>query len=116
MPLAAFKGCYMIETITLPEALTAIGDYAFQNCTSLNSISGEVGGECTIPRGVKTISQYTFQNCSSFTKLNLSAATVIENYPFNGCSNVADVGAYVIYSRNHENDSKPPEEQKTLQP
>ena len=29
---------------------------------------------------------------------------------------VALLGAYVIYSRNHETDSKPPEEQKTLQP
>ena len=105
VPIAAFKGCYMIEIITLPETLTSIGDYAFQDCSSLNSISGGMDGECSIPQGVITISQYAFQNCSSFTKLDLAAVTVVEDYAFNGCSNFVEVtggeltsiGAYAFY-------------------
>ena len=45
IPVAAFNGCDFIESITLPDTLTSIGSYAFQNCSKLTSIT--FGGDLT---------------------------------------------------------------------
>ncbi len=34
IPAAAFNGCSSIETISLPDCVETIGDYAFQNCSA----------------------------------------------------------------------------------
>ena len=34
IPTAAFNSCDFIETITIPAAVTSIGEYAFQNCSA----------------------------------------------------------------------------------
>ncbi len=48
-------------SITIPDSVTSIGDYAFVHCTSLRSI--------TIPAAVTVIRNGVFDNCTSLTRL-----------------------------------------------
>ena len=51
-----------LTVATIPNYITTIGNYAFNNCSSLTSI--------TIPNSVTTIGNYAFYNCSALTKTN----------------------------------------------
>ena len=64
--------------------VTSIGDYAFQKCFSLTSI--------TIPSGVTSIGNYAFSGCSSLTSITIpSEVTSIGDYAFNGCSSLTSI-------------------------
>ena len=52
------------QTITIPAGVTSIGDYAFQNCSSLASIS--------LPEGITTIGYSAFWGCDSLTTINIA--------------------------------------------
>ena len=74
-----------VEEVELPSTLTAIEEYAFQNCTLLTSI--------TIPEGVISIEKNAFEGCTSLEDLivsNNSKLKTIEDYAFINCSNLAD--------------------------
>ena len=45
--------------VTIPDGVTNIGNYAFQNCTSLTSV--------TIPKSVTSIGNYAFYGCEKLT-------------------------------------------------
>ena len=61
--------------------LKEIGDYAFNGCTSLTSI--------TIPSSVTSIGRSTFSGCSSLTSITIpDSVTSIGSYAFDGCSNL----------------------------
>lgn len=51
-----------IETLTIKNGVTGIGDDAFNNCTNLTSVE--------IPATVSSIGSWSFNNCSSLTKIN----------------------------------------------
>ena len=53
----AFQGCSSLTSITIPSSVTSIGSYAFSGCTSLTSI--------TIPSGVTNIGDSAFYGCDS---------------------------------------------------
>ena len=53
----------------IPYSVTSIGDYAFQNCSGLTSI--------TIPNGVTSIGDDAFTNCSSLTSVTVPSHTKI---------------------------------------
>ena len=55
--------------MTIPEnsQLTTIGFYAFQDCTSLTSI--------TIPASVTSIGEYAFYNCTSLGTITFKGTT-----------------------------------------
>lgn len=58
----AFAGCSNLSgSYQLHSQLTAIPDYAFQNCSSLEGVS--------LPNGLKTIGEGAFQNCKAITSL-----------------------------------------------
>ena len=59
----AFNGCTSLTSITIPNSVTSIGDYAFRSCSSLPSI--------TIPNSVTSIGQFVFEDCSSFKSIIL---------------------------------------------
>ena len=55
----AFSNCDSLESIVIPNSVTEIGDYAFSNCYSLKSI--------VIPNSVTKIGICAFRCCSSIT-------------------------------------------------
>ncbi len=70
-----------IQSVTIPSSVTAIGSFAFYDCTKLSSI--------TIPDGVTTIKDGTFSACSGLKFVNLgSGVTEIMNSAFYGCYNL----------------------------
>lgn len=69
----ARKGAY-----TIPAGVTSIGDYAFENCSSLSSI--------TIPNSVMNIGTRAFDNCSSLTSITIpNSVTSIKSFAFVRC-------------------------------
>ena len=63
----AFQNGTSLASITLPEGLTTIGNSAFRECTSLKSI--------TIPEGVTEIGNSAFAYCTSLAKFEGPLAT-----------------------------------------
>ena len=57
----AFCGCSGLISITIPDSVTSIDNYAFYNCRSLTSI--------TIPSSVTEIGAYAFYGCSGLTSV-----------------------------------------------
>ena len=83
----AFDDCSSLTSVTIPESVTSIGDYAFQECSSLTSV--------TIPEGVTEIERGTFHNCTSLENVTLPEGllSIEGDYhgAFEGCSSLTDV-------------------------
>ena len=100
----AYSGDVVIpETVTYNDttySVTAIGNYAFYQCSGLTSI--------TIPNSVTTISKYAFNYCSGLTSVTIgNSVTTIETRAFAYCSgltslripnSVTAIGNYVFSS------------------
>jgi len=94
----AFNNCYSLQSITIPNSITNIGDRAFNGCYSLQSI--------TIPSGVTSIGTYAFNNCYSLQSITIpSGVTSIEGSTFRSCyslqsitipSGVTSIGTYAF--------------------
>ena len=81
---SAFKDCYNLKSVTLPNSLTSIGCEAFCNCTSLSNI--------IFPESIKTISRGAFQNCRSLLSIVLpDGLGSIDDYTFAGCCNLSSI-------------------------
>ena len=63
LPAALCEGMKDLQSITIPNSVRKIGDYAFSKCSSLNSI--------TIPNSVTNIGQAAFDECSSLTTITI---------------------------------------------
>ena len=74
----AFTGCQDITQATLPNSLQTIGEDAFYQCYGLTSI--------TIPDSVKTLPYGAFWSCSSLKTVNLPSLNKIEDRAFYGCT------------------------------
>ena len=59
----AFRNCYGLTSITIPESVTSIGEKAFSGCSSLTSIS--------IPEGVTSIGDDAFWGCVKLTEVHI---------------------------------------------
>ena len=75
---SAFYECTSLETLNLPAGLTSIGSAAFFLCNSLKTLN--------LPDGVTSIGDSAFWECESLKTLNLPAElTSIGANPFRGC-------------------------------
>ena len=98
----AFQDCTSLTSITIPDSVTEIGDYAFSGCTSLRSI--------TIPDSVTEIGAYAFLQCYSLTSVTIGdSVTEIGEDAFRDCIlleniyvNITDLAAYSTKNKMHE--------------
>ena len=81
---AAFQDCSSLTSITIPNSVTSIGVYTFYGCSSLTSI--------TIPNSVTSIDYGAFLGCSSLTSITIGDnVTSIGNLAFSGCSSLTSI-------------------------
>jgi hypothetical protein len=113
----AFSRCSSLTDIALPASVTTLGDSAFEDCTSLRSVTlssvskiyGKTFSGCsaltsiTIPDSVTSIvatmttggsSSGAFRNCSILNEVVLGAgltASAIANKTFENCVNLTSI-------------------------
>jgi len=89
----AFMNCTNLKSITIPNSVTGIGANAFNNCTSLASI--------TIPNSVTNIGSDAFSNCTGLKSIAVpKSVTEIGEGAFSKCTNLTSVKFENTYSRN----------------
>lgn len=64
---SAFRGCYGITSISMPEGLRYINNNAFYSCLGLSSIS--------LPKSLVSIGDYAFYDCDGFTSVIIPDGT-----------------------------------------
>jgi hypothetical protein len=89
-----------VEEFTIPDGVTSIEAYEFQDCKSLTSI--------TIPDGVTSIGDYAFYGCDNLTSITIpDSVTSIGDSAFRGCSSlrsimipegVTSIGSWAFYA------------------
>ena len=86
-----------IKRIVINEGITQIGDYAFSNCSSAESVS--------IPDSVTRIGLYAFLNCSGLKNVTLSEnITYVGTYnAFAGCTSLTEIN---VHNQNQNFQSK----------
>ena len=73
-----------LESIIIPNSVTAIGEGAFRDCGRLSSV--------TIPKNVKSIGKDAFKFCEGLTSLTIKeGVTTIGDYAFAGCKSLKHV-------------------------
>ena len=81
---AAFDSCTSLTSVTIPDSVTSIGSSAFYKCSSLISV--------TIGNGVTSIGVSAFYKCSSLTGLTIgNGVTSIGGSAFSDCSSLTNV-------------------------
>ena len=74
----------LLRNVTIPNSVTSIGCFAFQNCTGLTQV--------TLPESLITIEGYVFDGCTSLTSITIpDAVTEIGNSAFHGCSALSEL-------------------------
>ena len=80
----AFQDCSSLTSITIPNSVTSIGEFAFDQCIRLTSI--------TIPNSVTSIGEWAFNYCISLTSLTIpNSVTSIGWGAFGQCSGLTSV-------------------------
>ena len=80
----AFRDCSSLTSITIPDSVTSIGEKAFWDCSSLTSI--------TIPDSVTKIGDSVFSHCTALESITIpDSITKIGESAFYGCSSLTSV-------------------------
>jgi len=73
-----------VESVSIPDSVTSIGERAFEHCEDLKSI--------TIPNSVKSIGMGAFSGCGSLTDITIPDSVVtIGDGAFSFCENLTNV-------------------------
>ncbi len=79
-----YSGCKGLTSITIPNSVSTIGDYAFDRCYGLTSIN--------IPNSVTSIGNGAFLNCSGLTSISIpNSVTSIGDAAFRYCFRLTSV-------------------------
>ena len=80
----AFDGCSGLTSITIPNSVTSIKYGTFRDCLGLTSV--------TIPNNVTSIGEEAFSGCSGLTSITIpNSVTSIGEYAFSGCSGLTSI-------------------------
>lgn len=80
----AFNGCIGLTSITIPDSVTDIGRDAFSGCTNLTSID--------MGNGVTEVHNSSFKNLISLKSVTIgTGVTTIGDYAFNGCTGLEEM-------------------------
>lgn len=80
----AFCQCTGLTSVTIPSSVTSIGDCAFFRCSGLTSM--------TIPNSVTSIGETAFGSCTGLTAVTIpNSVTSIRNWTFSSCTGLTSV-------------------------
>jgi hypothetical protein len=80
----AFEDCNSLTNVTLPNSVTGIGVGAFSTCTSLTNI--------VIPNSVMSIGSEAFEDCVSLSSVGIpNSVSSIGIYAFTACTSLTNV-------------------------
>ena len=89
---SAFDDCTSLTSVTIPDSVTSIGDDAFYDCTSLTSV--------TIPDSVTSVGADAFYDCTSLTSVTIpDSVTSIGDSAFASCTSLT--GIWVAKGNSH---------------
>ena len=107
IPFGAFSDCSTLTSITMPDNITEIGDFAFFKCESLETIKipesvTSIGYQAlrycsalttiTLPKSITSIGGYAFANNTGLTTFTIpDSITTIENGQFSACSKLTSI-------------------------
>ena len=79
-----FYNCCTLSIIQIPNTVTKLGDYSFDWCTNLSSI--------TLSENMKEIGNKCFQHCYKLSSIQIpNSVTKLGNCCFNFCSNLSSI-------------------------
>lgn len=80
----AFKNCYVLSSIAIPDSVTSFGVGAFTNCIKLSSV--------TIPDSITSIETETFDGCTSLSSITIpDSVTSIGMNAINYCPSLSSI-------------------------
>ena len=98
----AFRDCYGLTSVTIPNSVTSIGSFAFLGCTGLTSpvynahvfayMPTSYSGAYTIPDGIESIAGGAFDGCTGLTSVTIpNSVTSIGDGAFYYCTGLTSV-------------------------
>lgn len=86
-----FNNCRSLESVSIPSSVTTIDQYAFARCDKIVSL--------TLPSNLTTIGQNAFTACSKLQSITIpSGVTLIDGNTFNGCSALEEIDIPAVTS------------------
>lgn len=79
-----YSACTAITSVTIPNSVTTIGDFAFSSCSGLTTVN--------FSNALTNIGTDAFANCAALTSINLpNSLTTLSNGAFFGCTGLTTV-------------------------
>lgn len=81
--------CKSLTSVTIPNSVTTIGEYAFSGCSALTSV--------TIPNSVTTIDRAAFEDCTDLQKVYIgNSVKAIGEYAFKYCTSITQISSEAV--------------------